>query len=553
MKWIFSVLVFNILLSHQSLAIVDLKNANFSHSWVDLEIPGGSYVLKIERTYNSRTLFSGIFGYGMCSDFETFIEITAEGNLRLKECGAAQEIVYSPREINNKEIEATVNTILEKVKAEKKAGATEAFMKQLKEDLRNDDAYRTSFAKKLNLPIKVKEGSKFYANGKEVEYFLLEKNYYTRHLADGSMQRFDTKGRLTHFFDKNNNFLKLEYDKDLISQVSDNENRKLYFKYYPSKKVKTITGPMGSIVEYKFSNFDDLNWVKSAWGKVYTYQYDDVHNMTKATWPDKNKTSIQIKYDKVMDWPLQLTDREGCIEKYKYEAKDPDPKTHYSSSVVKTCKGKVVADNRYEFWYRKKEDNQYYLTRVLSNVDGSIIDINYHEGLGKPVSIRKNTDLVKFDYYPDGLIKVKSTPFLVMNYEYDNKIKKVNKVSIVYLNEKGKKAAKKVTEFEYDSKGNIANATNSDGQKVNMTYDDRGRIATIVDQARKLVKIEYDEALGKPSIVTRPGVGSIKILYKPDGDINKVESKDQSVAMQVASTFNNLLDVIAPATQELYL
>ena len=68
------------------------------------------------------------------------------------------------------------------------------------------------------------------------------------------------------------------------------------------------------------------------------------------------------------------------------------------------------------------------------------------------------------------------------------------------------------------------------------------------------LKIDYEERFGKPSIVSRPGLGTIKVSYKPNGDILKVDSAEgPSVASQVASTFNNLLDVIAPATQELYL
>lgn len=86
-----------------------------------------------------------------------------------------------------------------------------------------------------------------------------------------------------------------------------------------------------------------------------------------------------------------------------------------------------------------------------------------------------------------------------------------------------------------------------------MTYDNKGRIATITDQAKKVVKIEYEDRFGKPSVVTRPGLGTIKVTYKPSGEINKVESKEgPSVAMQVASTFNNLLDVVAPATSEVF-
>lgn len=86
-----------------------------------------------------------------------------------------------------------------------------------------------------------------------------------------------------------------------------------------------------------------------------------------------------------------------------------------------------------------------------------------------------------------------------------------------------------------------------------MTYDQRGRIATITDQAKKIVKIDYEERFGKPAVVTRPGLGTIHVTYKPNGEIDKVNSAEgPSVAMQVASTFNNLLDVIAPATAEVF-
>ncbi|MBO9666578.1 MAG: RHS repeat protein, partial [Bdellovibrio sp.] len=157
-------------------------------------------------------------------------------------------------------------------------------------------------------------------------------------------------------------------------------------------------------------------------------------------------------------------------------------------------------------------------------------------------------------YYPDGLVKVKATAATRMAFEYEPALKKVSSVSTTFFNQKGAKVATKATQFKYDGKGNLSFAQNSDGQKIAMTYDNRGRIATITDQAKKVVKIEYEERYGKPAVVSRPGLGTIQVSYKANGEINKVDSKEgPSVAMQVASTFNNLLDIIAPATAELYL
>ncbi|MBK9322125.1 MAG: cell wall-associated protein wapA [Bdellovibrionaceae bacterium] len=545
---LFVFLLFAAIRSH---ALVDMKNANYSNTWIDMEVPGSGFDLRVVRTYNSRSLFNGIFGFGWCSDFETSLEITGDSNIKIKECGGGQEIVFSPREMTKKDVDTTINTILSKMKADKKVGQTETFYKDMSTKLYEDDDLRSEYARQYGIPVSVKEGTKYSAKGREIENVIFNKSYYTRNMIDGSAQRFDLQGKLTHLYDKNGNFLKFDYEKDQIKEVSDNNSRRLVFKFYPNKKVKTITGPNGLLSEYRFSNLDDLSSVRNAWAKVYNFEYDDLHNLTKATWPDK--TSIAIKYDKKNDWVMSFTDREKCTESYKYEFADNDPRSHYWSTVKKVCGKESIADNKYEFWHKLRPDGQYFLQRVQSNVGGNVTDISYHEVFGKPVSIRRNAEKISYEYYPDGQVKIKASSSVRMTFEYDPQSKKVSQVSSAFYNEKGQKVNTKSSQFKYDTKGNLVYAQNSDGQKINMTYDSKGRIATITDHAKKVVKIEYEERYGKPAVVTRPGLGTIRVTYKNNGEINKVDSKEgPSVAMQVASTFNNLLDVVAPATSEIF-
>ncbi len=535
----------------QAHALVDMKNANYSNTWVDMDAPGSGYDLKVSRTYNSRSLFNGIFGFGWCSDFETSMEITAEGNLKIKECGGGLEVTFSPREVTKKDVENTISTIIAKMKADKKVGKTESFYKNLQTQLSEDDNARAEYAQQYGINIAIKEGTKFFANGREVENVVFNKTFYTRTLIDGGSQRFNLQGKLTHMYDKNGNFLKFEYEKGSLQTVTDNNSRRLTFKYFPNKKVKSISGPNGLMSEYRFANLDDLALVKNAWLKTYTYEYDDLHNLTKASYPDK--TSIALKYDRKNDWVISFTDREKCVESYVYDVDSKDSKNHYWSIVKKVCGKETVADNKYEFWHKQRADGQYYLQRVLSSTNGNTTDISYHEVFGKPISIRRNAEKISYEYYADGQVKVKASPNVRMSFEYDATIKKVSQVTSTFYNDKGVKTTSKSSQFKYDNKGNLVYAQNSDGQKINMTYDNKGRISTITDQAKKVVKIEYEDRFGKPSIVTRPGLGTIKVTYKPSGEINKVESKEgPSVAMQVASTFNNLLDVVAPATSEVF-
>lgn len=540
--------LFTVILSFQALAIVDMKNANFANSWVDLEVPGSGYDLKVTRTYNSKSLFDGMFGFGWCSDFETKLDITAEGNVKLTECGAGQEVFYTPREFGRKEIDRTISQIIEKVRAAKKAD--EKTLKAMAKDMIDDHDLRSKFAFAYKVALPIKEGTQFFANGKEVETMVFAKGIYTRTLPDGSNMRFNKEGRLTHMYDKNGNYLKLDYDGGVLKEIVDNNGRKLSFKYFTNKKVRSVTGPSNLAVEYKF-NLNDLIWAKNAWGNIYSYEYDDLHNMTKATYPDKS--TISLTYDKKNDWVTSFTDREKCVENYKYEFDEKSPKLHYWSSVRKICGKEVVNESKHEFWYQERKDGQTYLQRVASTVNDNVTDITYHEVFGKPTVIRRNNERFTFEYYPNGLVKTKKSDMATLAFEYDAKTGKVSEVISTFLNDKGKVAATRKAEFKYDNKGNLIYAENTEGQKITMTYDQRGRIATITDQARKVVKIEYEERFGKPAVVTRPGLGTIKVTYKPNGEIDKVNSAEgPSVAMQVASTFNNLLDVIAPATAEVF-
>lgn len=548
MKWISGIFIL-FLFSVNSHAIIDMKNANFSTSWTDLKVPGTGYEMKVLRTYNSRSLFVGMFGYGWCSEFETKLVISPDNSLKIFECGAGLEITYTTKEYGTKDIDYLIQEIIKKVKAEGKR--SDEYIASLRKNLLQDARLRIQMALSYNLTAKAKEGAIYYANGKEVENITLTKEYYLRQLADGTFQRFDFKGRLIAMHDKNSNFLKLGYDGFLLKDITDNNGRRLTFKYNANKKLTTISGPSGITVEYKFEKLDNLVWVNNAWGSIYTYDYDELHNLTKANWPDK--TNIALAYDKTKDWVMSYKDRNNCIETYNYESSKDDPVNHYWSTVEKKCDKKVVNNTKFEFIHKVRKDGVTYLARTITTINGVTNEIALHEVFGKPTMIRRGSEKFLFDYYPNGQLQEKSTQFSRMIYEYDPKVNKTSKVKTVFLNDKGKKVSERISEFRYDSKGNLNYARNTDGQTVNLTYDNKGRIATIEDQAKKIVSITYEEKFGKPAVVTRPKLGTIKISYSSNGEINKAESPDGPlVAKQVASTFNNLLDVIAPATAEVF-
>ena len=205
-----------ILFSFSANAIVDMKSANYSESWSDLMVPGVGYDLRVNRTYNSRSLFNGMFGFGWCSDFETKIEVTTESNLRLTECGAGMEITYTPRNFSSNKIDATVTQIITEVKR-RRPDLKADYVAGLEKELKVNDFMREEFGRRMDIKGKVEDGTTYLANGREAESITLKQGVYKRTLADGTYQLFEAaSGRLTHMYDKNQNHLKLPVNHFLL-------------------------------------------------------------------------------------------------------------------------------------------------------------------------------------------------------------------------------------------------------------------------------------------------------------------------------------------------
>jgi len=543
------VLVFILMLAFlpgPSFAVVDMKNANYADTWQDLIAPGTGFDLRVRRSYNSRTLFNGMFGFGWCSDFETSVELTGTGALKLTECGGGLEVEFKQVSASPQQLKELVDTIATRIKKQ----SPNQNIAKIKEALVEDEEFREKYVDEFKLRPKLKSGAVFLANGKGVESITFKNSKYVRRLVDGTVQKFSQTGQLEFIGDTNANWLKLAYKGGKLTEMVDNNGRKLNFSYLSNGKVKEVRGPNNLKAEYKFKG-DDLVWVKNGWHNSYTYTYDDLHNLIQINFPDKS--SKKLAYNKDRDWVTSFTNRKGCVESYDYKIFGKK-KNHYRSDVVKKCNNKITNKSSYEFWYKDRPDGTKFLAQVKSNNNGDKTEMTYHPVFGRPLSIIKNGSRVKYEYYSTGQVKMQITANQVSTFKYDNVYKKVSKVSTKYISPDKKQKRTVATNFKYNPKGNLIRAKNSLGQVVSLAYDSKGRIASIKDQTKKHVTIKYEERFGKPHEVESEGVGKIKVTYKSNGDIDKVDSKEGPiVAVQVASTFNNLLDIIAPATNQVKL
>lgn len=69
----------------------------------------------------------------------------------------------------------------------------------------------------------------------------------------------------------------------------------------------------------------------------------------------------------------------------------------------------------------------------------------------------------------------------------------------------------------------------------------------MVDQDRHRLDFKYNDQ-SKPIEITDPQLGSITVSYTNSGEIKKVDSSaGRKIAVQVTTSFQNLLDIIRPA------
>ena len=141
------------------------------------------------------------------------------------------EIIFTPKNFNPGKVEATIKAILTEVKR-RRPDLKSDYVTGLQKELKSNDFMREEFSRRMNIKGKVEDGVTYLANGKEAENITLKSGVYKRTLTDGTFQHFDAaNGRMSHMYDKNQNYLKLAWERDVLQSVSDNLGRKLSFKY----------------------------------------------------------------------------------------------------------------------------------------------------------------------------------------------------------------------------------------------------------------------------------------------------------------------------------
>jgi YD repeat-containing protein len=512
---------------------VNLKNGNFYISYTDIVVPGGGKKLEITRTYNSKSTEVGWFGFGWGSEFETRLEVSADGSVIVHEHGSGAKTRFTPKTAIDPIASST--KIVNEMK--KKTALSDKAASDLIQKLAGNAELRHTYAQNFGVESSVPAGSVLYSNDRGPQELQVSKDGYKRVHNDGRQDIFNKQGQLVKIVDKSGYFIGFNYKNGNLDSIKDSQAKQIFFAWYPDGLVKEIWSAGDKKALYKYQE-SDLVSSKDVGGNTYEYAYDKSHNLTQIKYSDK--TALKVTYDPKTFFVTQVVDRNGEDTKYQYGADPRRPDDHYWTIVTKPgFDGKPVA-NRYEYEIKAKPDGSRYTHRILTEINGIKTETIYADN-SLPVKIARGNHVTNFEYNKDGLLtKKSSTKGDFVNIEYHANINKIKKV----VNNEG------TTEFEYDQKGNLTKAWNNQGKTVLLIYDTKGKISKMVDKEanqNRILSFKYN-ALGKPVEIEMEKVGKINVAYDNYGEIKKVDSSaGHKMALQVTQAFQNLLTIVKPA------
>jgi YD repeat-containing protein len=541
------------LLSVNTPANVSLRNGNFYVGYTDIVYSGG-FEPKMERVYNSKTPFKGMFGWGWGNEYEVFVRVFADGTVVVNEYGGGAENVFEPEEVNKEDLETTINAIVSAAQETNSLGRekdAESYRAKLRADLtfRNDEWEKYSRLK-LVAPRDLAVGTVVRSNRFSYQYVKRMRDGYLRIFDNGRTERYDNKGHLTRISDKNNNFIELTYDSDdHFKTIVDNYGRKMDFTFNSHGLVEKLVGGNGREAVYRYNDLDELVYSKDVDGNVYEYQYDDLnrHNMTQITYSDK--TSLQVTYwgaDKHENI-RSVKDRDGTLTSYDYLIDSQDPGHLKIQVKVNDVAGKLISTSIYEYFVQRDALGNEWTQKMITDLDGDRTETVYQRAGNLPLSIKRNDDETKFEYDAKGHVIRKESPSLITELKYHPR---ADKVSYVKTTSKTNPADIKWSTFDYDAAGNLVHAETSAHESLDLKYDEHGRISTITNKDKSRLEFAYN--INSKPVEIRHVVGTevqkLTVNYNPDGEIEKVESTaGRVVAQEITGTFQKLMEIIRPA------
>ena len=525
---------------------VNLKNGNFYISYNDYDLESYNSALdEISRTYNSKSTYTGLFGYGWNSDFETFINVYPDNSISLHEKGGGLTVYFSSDFSSLEETSAMIDTMIKAAIAQGDIDNSPSAILELRKKLADNIEMRTRDWDKyvengiLNYKTDVPDGMEWTAKGYGTHKIIKTQTGYLREKGNGEKEFFNPDGKLIKIEKRDGSVTEFEYINGELSKI-----------IIPNELILNIkTNENGFITEIKSQEetatfkYDEKRLIEStdAGNNIYQFSYDVYYNLTSVTYEDGSK--MLITYHPKTLFTKSVTDRNGETTEYEYivfyNEDGSENDDHYATKVIKTDPySEEKYENYYEYLIKTKPNGERFTYMTITDINGYKTTTFYDEVCtNNIISITKGDETTNFKYNPDcNLTEKKTSDGEEIFMEYHPVFKKLTKVT----NNEG------TTIFEYNDNAELVFAKVNDEKWIKLTYDNNNKIIQLEDNGNKM-KFEYN-TMGKPVKVELEGKGTINVEYDQNGEILSVNSTGgHQVSLMVTQTFQQLLGIVKPA------
>lgn len=305
---------------------------------------------------------------------------------------------------------------------------------------------------------------------------------YTRTAKNGTVQTFDSSGKLTTIQDKNANTTTLTYSGSNLTGITDKNGRtttitstnnliiaitdaagRTHGLAYTDGLLTSVTDPLGNVWQYTYDGTGKMLTKTDPAGRVISYTYDTNGKLLISTDPE-NKTRT-MSYNQ--SGTSTFTEKDGGIWTYKY-----DP-----VFAVKTEKTDPLG-NTTRYTYDLKRN----LTSIIAP-DGTTTRYTYDQNSNLTSVTDPLGNVTTYTYNSLNLVaSMTDTRGKTTNYVYDT----LGNLTSVTA------PTGAVTQFQYDSKGNITAIINPLNKTTSMTYDQNNNLLTVTDPNNQTVTMTYD-------------------------------------------------------------
>ena len=457
---------------------VNVRNGNLFLYYQDLFIQSAGIPIRLERVYNSRSVYQTPLGYGWTFTYN--VNVTSPKD----------------RVLNVFESDGSISTYHQSEKSEK------------------EEAFLLVGGRSRIIKAKGDGG-------------------YTRTQGCCTTEYYDPLGRLVALSDRNGNRTILEYDGDgkLVS-VKDPAHRQVRFEYTSDGLIKSIRYALGREVKYEYDSQKNLIGFVDSSGNRTRYFYDDLHNLIKIIYPNGSQTVFDYEREKDV-----ILSEKGPGQKkstFSYSSRpgtvtttvtnSMGQKTNYIYESLPHGLRFTVVDPGNNRLMREYDEHGNLIKQIDKNGLASVFTYDDMNRLNKVTDPSGGViEIAYCEVCRDGLISSITDPLgKRVERHYDER---GNLIAVVDPNGH-------TTRMIYDEKGNLITVVDKKGSMTKMKYDRAGNLIEIEDPLGHKRRMEYDEASRLIRVVDMKG-NSTTIAY---------DRKDRIVALRNAKGLRTALE-----------